>query len=159
MDMERKVRIGYANVWPFAVFVTEIVGYGILYPVRHKLGVTEIVAIDNRVNGKAVTQVHVLLPVHLAADFIHVIGAVGLKVKERFEDTDCGTQMKIGLVHQGLVSFKGHHSVTNGHPIGSQINKFFCKNLFQPLEGLGNHFKFCHLQLMMFQSAKIRILN
>ncbi len=76
---------------------------------------------------------------------------MGLKGMERLQNPQRRAAAQVSLIHYGQVALKSHHTTSRTHILRSDTAQFLCEYLFQPLEGLGYHFKnFIHRFLYLF---------
>ena len=105
----------------------------------------EVLAEDDGVDEEGALHIHPLLPVNLLHHFIHLVCILGLKLLDRLQNLHCRACTEIGLVEHFLVAGEGHHTAAYLHVVGTQIDEFLCKHLFQTLEGLCDYLEFCHI--------------
>ena len=79
----------------------------------------EFVAEDNRIDGKGLVNVHVVIPVDGFDLLIDFVGVLGREVLNRFQDADGCTQAEVGFVHHLLVSAEGYHAAAYLDVVGS----------------------------------------
>ena len=115
VHVQPDVRIGDADVRALAGLLAELIDDGVLYFIRHKLGMTEFLAEHHRIDGECLVQSQVLGPVDFLHFLIHVIGRIGLEVLDRFENTDSCMQLEIGAIHQFLIARERYHTSSNDH--------------------------------------------
>ena len=146
VDIEFDVGIDDADVGAVARAFAELVHDGILHLVGHKLAVAEFVAEDHAVHGKGLVHGEDFLPVDLLHGIIHLVGRPGLEVFQGLQYADGRAQLKVGTVHQFQVAGERHHAPANLNVVGTQVDQLGGQYVFQTLEGLGNKFKFLHVQ-------------
>ncbi len=153
MHVELHIGSGEAYGGTAAILVVEMVGNGILDPVRHKFGVVEFRTVYRRIDGESGVGGHELLPVEFPHIVIQFIGGVGCEFHDRLQNTQSGSEAEIGTVHEFLVALEGHHSCSEFHILGSKCNKLIAENILQALKCFGHHLEFSFHLLVVIDCA------
>ena len=106
MDVQPHIRVRDADIRTLARLLAELVDNGILHLIGNKLGVTELLGKDYRVNGKGLVKGDVLRPVDVLDAFIDIVGRERTEALDGFQNADCGVKLEISAVHQFLVAPK-----------------------------------------------------
>ena len=102
---------------------------------------TELLREYHRVDGKGLVVVQICCPVNLLDFLVDVIRALCLEMADGFQDPDGGVQLKVGTIHQFLVTCKRYHSSTYLYIISPQLGQLFRQYGFQPHKRFGDQFK------------------
>ncbi len=145
VDVQPQVGVGDAYVGALARALAELVHDGVLDPVGHILGVSELRTVYHVVHGERRVQRQILAPVHGLDGLVDLVGARRLEAFDGLEYPHCGAQRKVGAVHHLLVPREAHHASADGYVVGSQACQFLCQHRFQSLKCLGNHLELTHL--------------
>ena len=126
------------------LFFVKVVGNSILHAVGNELGMTEHIAIHNRVDRECRVTVEILVPLDTLYHIINLIGIGSLKMKNRFKNTHSRSKAEVRLIHKSFVTRKRDHTTTYLHIVSTQVGQFLRQHLFEPLKSFGNKFKFLH---------------
>ena len=141
MYVQTEIWVRHRDVRPFAGLLSELVDDGILHFIGYKLRVAELLREHYRVDGKGLVVIEICSPVYFLDFFVDIIRTFCLEVPDGFQDSDGSVRLKVGTVHQFLVTCKRNHSSTNLYIISPQLGQFFRQYRFQSHKRFGDQFK------------------
>ena len=144
MHIEQQIGGGHPYIGTLTLALRPPVSDRILDAVGDVLGVTKLLAIDRRIDGKTRLQRHILRPIHLFHLLIDSVGILGLETKDRHQHARGGSEIQIRLVHQRQIAREGHRTALFLDIVGTEPNQLLSQYIFQTFEGLGYHREFFH---------------